>query len=390
MKWVVDLCTIEGKRERYKGKAEEKYTRDFSKDRGLCRWRDPYRTIASVFWVERARRTFRKRMELRRRFLKREDKREMKHWLQTDCSSDCCSEEPVEQKAIHHTGNELPVVSELEVKMFLKVMLGLDFHDFMTLSLNWQSTHLLGYLFVSAVFRDELYCINCSLSFWWQLVIQLITLYTHLPAAITEEFWMSGIRTSAATYGLWVCLHKGWCSPALIGFSSTLGPFSRSFLCPFWITFFLWGLCIHIRRGSHWRRKHSFNREELKTYIKEDRSDPWRQSMCNRTSEVNVTDDGGDHDSDNIENESEQKVFGNQWNWWWRWRKDLGDKQQEHDYGEQHIHGQTHFFSRSSRKIEYGNIEEGHQNSWKDQDNCVEQGLSSDPDLKFYPTSVRC
>ena len=53
--------------------------------------------------------------------------------------------------------------------------------------------------------------------------------------------------------------------------------------------------------------------------------------MSSRRAEVPVDDNDGDENGENVHDEREQQVLGDQRNVIGRRRKDLGDEQQEHD-----------------------------------------------------------
>jgi len=69
--------------------------------------------------------------------------------------------------------------------------------------------------------------------------------------------------------------------------------------------------------------------------VEEDDPNPARHAVRARRTEVPVDDDDGDDDRDDVHDEREQQVLGDQRDADGRRRQDLGDEQQEHDQRQQ-------------------------------------------------------
>jgi len=96
-----------------------------------------------------------------------------------------------------------------------------------------------------------------------------------------------------------------------------------------------------------------------------------------RRLEVPVNDDDRDQDGDDIHDESEQQVLGDERNLHRGRGQDLGYEQQEHDQSQQDGNAHGHLFAGVSGQVEDADAEEGDENARDDEVDGVEQSLTT-------------
>jgi len=111
--------------------------------------------------------------------------------------------------------------------------------------------------------------------------------------------------------------------------------------------------------------------------VEEDRPDPAGHAMCSRSLEVPVDDDDGDENGDDVHDEREEQVLGDQRDLDRRRREDLGHEQQEDDQRQQDGNTHRHLFAGVSRQVEDADAQERDKNARNDEVDCVEERLTA-------------
>lgn len=114
--------------------------------------------------------------------------------------------------------------------------------------------------------------------------------------------------------------------------------------------------------------------------VEKDRTNPAWHSVSSWRFEVPVDDDDSDQNGDDVHDECEQEVLGNQWNRDRRRRKNLGNEQQEDDQGEKDGNTHRHLLPGVSRQVEHRNGQEGDEDARNDEVDSVKERLT--PDLE--------
>ena len=126
----------------------------------------------------------------------------------------------------------------------------------------------------------------------------------------------------------------------------------------------------------------SLHEEEHGQVFEEYDADPIRHSMRSGPSKVPVDDDHRDQDAHRIHDERKEKVFGNQRKDEGSRGEDLGDKEEEHDEGEENGDTQCHLLPGLGRQIKDEHAKKGDEHCGQDQVHRVEQRLSPDGDVE--------
>jgi len=102
----------------------------------------------------------------------------------------------------------------------------------------------------------------------------------------------------------------------------------------------------------------AFHEEETRQVVEEDEADPAGHAVGTWRLKVPVDDDDCDEDCDDVHDEGEEEVLGDQRDRYRCRREDLGDEQQEDDQGQQDRDAHSHLLSRISRQVEDADAEE--------------------------------
>jgi len=93
------------------------------------------------------------------------------------------------------------------------------------------------------------------------------------------------------------------------------------------------------------------HKQQARQVVEEHIAHPRRHAVSARRLEVPVDDDHRDEDRDDVHDEREEQVLGDERNLDGGRRQDLGDEQQEDDESEQNRDAHGHFLAATSVKI---------------------------------------
>ena len=117
----------------------------------------------------------------------------------------------------------------------------------------------------------------------------------------------------------------------------------------------------------------SLHEQHSRQVVEEDCSHPSVHLVRSRSAEVPVDDDDRDDDGENVDDEGEEEVPGDEWDGDGGWRKNLGDEKQEDDQREKNGDTHRHLLASIRRKEEDADAEEGDEDTGNDEVDGVEE-----------------
>ena len=120
------------------------------------------------------------------------------------------------------------------------------------------------------------------------------------------------------------------------------------------------------------------HQQQLRQVVEEDEPHPARHAVRARRAEVPVDDDDRDEDGEDVHDEREEEVLGDQRDADRRRRQDLGDEQEEDDERQQDADAHRHLLAGVRRQVEDGDAEERDEHARDDQVDSVEERLAAD------------
>ena len=133
--------------------------------------------------------------------------------------------------------------------------------------------------------------------------------------------------------------------------------------------------------------------EHARQNVEEHQPDPARHPMRARRAKVPVDDDDRDEDGDDVHDEREEEVLGDERYRDGRRRKDLRDEEQEDDEREEDADAHRHLLAGVRRKVEDADAEEGDEDARDDEVDGVEERLAAylqrERDLRLEPALDR-
>ena len=118
--------------------------------------------------------------------------------------------------------------------------------------------------------------------------------------------------------------------------------------------------------------------DQSRQEVEEDEADPAGHPVGPRGPEVPVDDDDGDENREDVHDEGEEEVLGDQRDRDGGRREDLRDEQQEDDQRQEDGDAHRHLLACISRQVEDADAEEGDEDAGDDEVDRVEEGLPTD------------
>ncbi len=122
--------------------------------------------------------------------------------------------------------------------------------------------------------------------------------------------------------------------------------------------------------------------QEARQAAQEYRSHPRGHAMCARRAEIPVDDDDGDEDGEDVHDEGEKQILGDERDGERCGRQDLGDEQHEDDECQQDRNAHRHLLARISGQVEDTHADERDEDAGNDEVYGVEERLTADDELE--------